>query len=274
MRLDDSDWLAVAERLAVGTRTRITHTCGSGFPLLVSSDPDRWSAWCFRCNAGGYQSKTHVRYKPVEAPAQTITAGATLPYDLEPWDALELRKGRLTGWLHNKGMHISMLPPNSVQWSESQRRLVFKVNDSLHLGRYIPMYDTDPDMQKWMLYGYRETPCVGSALPPDFGQQSCAPVIVEDILSAFKVHWATGRNCIALLGTKLNADVYLHLEGWEAPLVWLDGDAAGIKGMREAIRELRWNDYKPVPVQTPIDPKEYSGEEIRKIIVKAIGDWT
>lgn len=269
MQIDLDTWLPVAERLKVGQRIRAPHTCGAGTPLIVSNDPERYSAWCFRCNAGGYRGKTHVRYEPVERPVERSAGGATLPHDLVPWDALEGRLGRLTGWLHSKGMHISMFPEGALAWSERQRRLVLRVNANLSLGRYIKMHQSDPDMQKWMLYGYRETPAL-PALNPALIRE---PVIVEDLLSAFKVRWATGRPCIALLGTRINDDTWRHLPEGSRPLVWLDGDPAGQKGLRDALRALRWAGYTPVPVQTVLDPKEHSGLEIRDIISKSIGGF-
>lgn len=260
--LDPKDWLDVAQRLPVGRKVRTGHTCGRGQVLLVSNNPDKWSAWCFRCNAGGFESKTHVRYMPLEAPVSTSSGEFSLPRDITPWEDVGQLQGRLVQWLHNKGMHPDLFKPGTLFWSQGQRRLVIKVSDDLALGRYVPLYPNEQYPPKWLLYGKRETP----ALPPNFGYELHAPVITEDFLSSVKVNWATGRKCIALLGTSEPADLHLRLAGHKRVILWLDGDAAGQAGLRKLMRSLRWQGYTCYPVQTVLDPKEYNSVEIRRLI--------
>jgi len=92
-------------------------------------------------------------------------------------------------------------------------------------------------------------------------------VIVEDIISAIKVNLA-GYNCVALNGSSMTDVQALRIASCNGTrYVWLDGDAAGIKGARQAVTQLHLQATGDVRmVRTDNDPKTYSRDEIAQHI--------
>lgn len=87
-------------------------------------------------------------------------------------------------------------------------------------------------------------------------------VVVEDAVSAAKI--ARQSDAIPCLGSymsksKLNA---LRLLGYEQMVVWLDENK--LKESREIAEQAKWIGFTTKVVYTPLDPKEYSDEEIRE----------
>lgn len=98
-------------------------------------------------------------------------------------------------------------------------------------------------------------------------------VIVEDILSAWRINLATGIDCLALRGTnvRINDIVHKHIQlprlGEDIRIelaIWMDNDLAG----HRAARKLETLGYygKVKPIKTKQDPKTYSPENIRDIL--------
>jgi DNA primase len=84
-------------------------------------------------------------------------------------------------------------------------------------------------------------------------------VIVEDMFSAIKV----GRHlpAIALLGTELKD--MLALTMFDKYLIWLDNDKATVKVKQAKIKRRLDLLGECAIIKTPLDPKDYTDEEIR-----------
>jgi len=91
-------------------------------------------------------------------------------------------------------------------------------------------------------------------------------VITEDICSTVRV----GRvvSSVSTLGTTLSYKLAVRLfGGQEQPFyIWYDGDAAGIKGAKNAsdVFDMLGAQYRVI--RTEHDPKRYNYDEIREII--------
>jgi hypothetical protein len=62
-------------------------------------------------------------------------------------------------------------------------------------------------------------------------------IITEDLLSSYKLHRA-GYSALSLLGTSLKAPLSKLPEHTGKVMLWLDSDAAGMKGTMEVMRQL------------------------------------
>ena len=99
-------------------------------------------------------------------------------------------------------------------------------------------------------------------------------VITEDILSAIKVHQATGHTTHALMGLNLSTEVLVHLATyWDEFIVWADNDEAGqVRGAQicdrlDALGKSVLCGWMPGKK----DPKDHMMAEIRKLTYDAIG---
>jgi hypothetical protein len=84
-------------------------------------------------------------------------------------------------------------------------------------------------------------------------------VLVEDVLSAIKIHESTGLSAMALLTTSFDDDLMNRLRPFRVYL-WLDGNmlAHSVK----TVSRMRSLGIVAHHIHTPKDPKEYSHEEI------------
>lgn len=89
-------------------------------------------------------------------------------------------------------------------------------------------------------------------------------VIVEDMLSAIRVGELC--SCVALCGTSLpRTKIWDIVDLFKAAIIWLDGDAPGIKAASKIEHQLSL--YMPCKIiRSTEDPKTYSKKEIRGIL--------
>jgi 5S rRNA maturation endonuclease (ribonuclease M5) len=94
-------------------------------------------------------------------------------------------------------------------------------------------------------------------------------VLVEDAISAIRIHEATGYQTIALLGTWLPSTLIARLKGQLDPrvIIWLDSDAVG--KTINYWKMCNTLNLKTTYVNSSKDPKCYDDESIRDIIGKS-----
>ena len=103
-------------------------------------------------------------------------------------------------------------------------------------------------------------------------------VIVEDYISAIRLA-ENNVDAICLFGTSINdSDVKPVLDRWDNVVIWLDGDAAGIKGCKSIEKKLNKQinenklrfplrypqEWSIVKIRSEKDPKTYSDNEIKE----------
>lgn len=254
--LPSADWLHLAERLAVGASARVQHHCGAGAPLVVYNNTTGYSAWCHRCQLGGFRSKEYVRYSPV----QQESLRSTLPWDAVPFlDAGQAVQATAYRFFVGKGLDPNMLPVQNMLWCARTYRVIFKHPQGAS-GRVLQ----EGVHPKWVEYY-----CNGAVgAYAEFGDPSASTVVLtEDILSAIKYAYACSCRAVALLGTKLDPSLQVR----QGATVWiaLDGDAAGAKGAACTRRRLEFRGIKSHVVQIPEgkDPKDLTIRELRESLM-------
>lgn len=266
-RLADHEWLHVAERLPVGSSTRIKHVCGATPALVVHSEPTRLSAYCFRCKQWGSRSLEHRR--PVEV-VQDGRRAQRLPADYVQWDSVPLHDQQyLLRWIVSKGIDPNMLPLDRLRYSHRHYRLAFPVGDGQYMARALG--DTYP---KWSHYTASGSYCEFFELTGHPYPQGQYVVLVEDLLSAYKVHHSTGYSTFALLGTTMPAALsallaqQFQVGATVHVFVMLDGDRAGRTGAQRIMRELGFHQHSTSIVQLGdnLDPKDLTIGAIRKLL--------
>lgn len=254
--LPSSEWLHLAERLPVGQSFRTKHICGAGDALQVANRDAAYTAWCHRCQEGGYVSKTHVRYVPVkqESTRSTLPQGA-VPF-LTTDAAVQQHCYR---FFLTKGIDPNMLPLDDLLWDVVTHRVIFKHALGAS-GRVVQ----DGVFPKWIEYYIKGK----TATHAVFKGQTDAVVLTEDILSAIKYRYATGCTGVAMLGTVLPSDIRIPDEA--RVYIALDGDRAGREGAVGTRRALLFQGFEPVVVQTPDgkDPKDLTIKQLRDSLCK------
>lgn len=257
-RLDDSEWLALAERLPVGQQRRVQHSCGRTPTLVLRSLPEKLTAHCYRCKGWGSKNRTH-RVAPSlrlqERHVQYVLPDEYTLLSAEP----ESTRNFVYSFLTQKGLDPNSIPQSAL-YSPKHGRVCFDLGE----GRYIArtLYDAVP---KWVQY--TEQPEYGKFAT--VGASTSVRVLTEDYLSALKVQACTGLQTTALLGTSLSdCLLYELVQTQQTVLVFLDGDAAGRTGAINVLKTLRLVGTMCRIVHLPPnkDPKDLQIQELRSLL--------
>lgn len=251
--LPRDEWLSQAQRLPVGQSRRIRHGAEASSAMVVRNEYDKWSAYCHRCGEGGVVFKEHQRLSDAE---QFQTPRQNWPADAVPLqDASRWLRNRAYDLLVQKGIDPgTMLVGVPCMLSQSTQRLILGTRWGW-IGRAL----TPNVHPKWIEYR-------GRGGFPSWGQHirdatlHSHVILVEDFLSALKLHWAlqgTNYSALAILGTKIHQRLVMTLLD-HSVLFMLDGDRAGRDGARKGMRQLRALGIPCAEVQLPEgkDPKD------------------
>lgn len=227
--------------------------------LYIKRGPDGWMFYCHHCNAKGYLRTADKMYR---AP-RTLLPSDVLPHspmttvvqglcedkyegDLNKWPV----EARI--WWLSYGLDETDAKHHNVQWVDETQRL-FMPCGGTWVGRGF-----DRDGAKYLHYKVSDA---GEFVSLPYGDHRM--VIVEDTVSAFKVHKA-GLNALALLGTTANArDIHL-VSYYKSVYIWLDPDTAGQMGAVKVYKQLSGMVDMVCNINAA-QPKECSLEEIRRL---------
>ena len=95
-------------------------------------------------------------------------------------------------------------------------------------------------------------------------------VITEDLLSAWRVHWATGMSAVAAQGVSLDRKALARLPDLFAA-VWLDPDKYGANGSARIANDLGAFGIEVAQIRTDLDPKYYDNAAIREVLLDQWG---
>lgn len=245
--LPTSEWLHLAKRVPLGRSDRTYHGRENRPNLVVYNNESEWSAYCHRCHRAGRVSKEYVVYgAPADAKAPDLSpprdaVPVLVPGQFSEYDTAVAR------FLVSKGVVPSMLPP--LRYSCTRKRIVLTAGEAI-LGRDI----TGLSLMKWVHYSGARFVRLGPA--------SSISILVEDTLSAYKVHKALPQyQVVACLGTRLSVQLKLVLQGVIA--VMFDGDQAGHIGAADARRELPGRHVLVRCAPDGLDPKDMTIAHIR-----------
>lgn len=269
--LPDSDWLPHAERLKVGTRTRVSHECGEGNALLIVRMQDKSTAYCFRCGGTGFKRE----YEDLEAKLERTRTERTNEHKVR--STIELPESRVydtTGWplwdkvwFFKMGLSLQMIGELGLYWCPDIGRVVLPIMED---GRAV----------YWMARSTtREPKWLTPNIPKDgivarYGEgKGDTIVLCEDPLSAYKVGLAT--EAWSLLGTHLHNKVLMKLvERGQRVATWLDNDTGrsnghnpGQEAASKIAARLRAFGLEHRNIITPRDPKNYPKEFIQEKVL-------
>ncbi len=259
--LDPASWLALAQALPEGGKSRVDHDCGSGRTMIVDHKEDCWSAWCHRCSMPGFVPKPKpsfaerlARLKEQRAVEREAAADARppMPADFDPsnWP-LPARV-----WLYKAGLDNGAIQRLGFYWHERMQRVVMPVFVGDRMV-YWQARGFNPDMPKY----------INPPIDKPVFKQGSGPVLVlcEDMLSTVRVGEVAEAWCA--MGTSLTDTAIAAILSRRKPVkVWLDSDGAGVKGRRKYVPKLRAYGIDAIAIRSDRDPKLYSREAICSIL--------
>lgn len=169
---------------------------------------------------------------------------------------------RALEWLKKYSISALEIQHYNLLWDIHKESLVFPLFDEsgqiiLTNSRY---FGDDPGHPKYITNGHKaeNTIFIKNNSTPD------SLVLVEDFVSALKV--ARFASCLPLFGVTISASVVKWASGrFKHIRVWLDMD----KASQSLLEASKMSQYVPDTrvILTPLDPKEYSNNDILSILV-------
>jgi len=177
---------------------------------------------------------------------------------LLPEDAIDIIPEHAEQWLAKYDLTTIDFSGCQVLYSYEKELLIFAFYDDdnnllMYQGRY---FGDNKEYSKYHTRGAKDFLCI-------LGPKTDTITVVEDILSATKVSKVTTVLC--LFGSSINTDTAKRLcRIYRNLVIWLDMDKS-----KEALQYR--NRYLPLfnearVIMTPLDPKEYSTDEISRIL--------
>lgn len=262
-------------------KVRVNHIAddcsgGSDSMIVERCEDGTATSYCFRCGGRGfirgdayYKQPTH-RNKSVDGTTAdgageagrypTGSSGRIIPEDLtDMWTAFPVEARH---WLMKAGVSSSPV----IKWSDEREALYITVlqgslvtTGTKHVGYVIrgfnPKYYLTNTDCKEEFYGHYICPT----------SKHKTVVLVEDVLSAMRV--SELHDAVCLLGVHAKPAVLTKLFscGYTDAIVFLDGDNTQVKmKARQLAKRLCWMNTRIV--ETGRDPKDYSKEELDKLL--------
>ena len=219
-------------------------------------------AYCHHCNESGFVKDNAGRLS-------TWTHKETAPAGMrsnKPILAALTTEGKV--WLHNNYCNPEDKLFSGVIGEQSKVALTLCNPQGEHVGWQVRnlLINATP---KYTTY-YSNNDYKGD--PSWFHIASKTLVITEDYLSAYRVHKNTGFSSVALLRTSLSDRTLMQINdlNFEAVVIWLDPDEAGIQGAKKAYKKL--NHFLPTTTMIAIygcdkEPKECTPAELASILI-------
>lgn len=230
--------------------------------LYIKRDGNRWLFYCHHCgNRGahlreGYVYRAHEINVDAEAlPSSRSTATDLLRvlessahglHDIDSWSSDAIK------WWTKYGFTLTDSLTFRAQYNTSDGRLWLKAGYNLWQGRgfntkgmkYYTVGDITADTRQ---SGRTSTDTL---------------VLVEDILSAYKIRLA-GGNALALLGTHLKPHHHSLIAPYNKIVIMMDGDSAGRKAAVDIYKTLSITNKDVITVFEKEQPKEMSMEQLQ-----------
>jgi hypothetical protein len=285
-----------SQRWTLGQSVRITHVgCSDGKDpaLSITRSVCGWLYHCYRCGeASGFISSERCTPEDVlkqvnllnDEPAYEVVESVQFPSDAlsivnVTANKIELSPTVPSGvftWLWRYHVSTVMMAKYDLKWSPSYQRLIFPLYDTIllsggevgikllgWLGRdVVPRTKAErreKKIPKWLTKRNKSS----KHFYYHIVSESTSIVIVEDVVSAIRVHEATGFNTLALNTTFLPTKILLRLRPYKTYL-WLDGNM--LKKMTDYASKCSALGVKVKLIHTTRDPKEYGVVNILNIL--------
>lgn len=223
---------------------------------------DDGSEWCFGCQSyTPPKGQVIVQRHLDKRPKAEIYRKVNLPEDALPYLPVHAQE-----WLNKYKLTKEEINALSPLYSFEKDLLIFPVYAQgeviMYQGRY---FGDKPKHPKYLTYGAKD-------VLHFVGPESGVVTVTEDVISAVKVAYASRTTVMPLWGSFLSLQMANRLSKRFMQLnIWLDYDktAESIK-MRQIYAPLFQH---CVSINTKLDPKEYSHEEISRLIEQAKAGW-
>lgn len=236
--------------------------------MVVTRKTDGLVYFCQRCGDKGFVNMNNLAPKDVakvvkniickdDVAKSKIVKNMELPYDAMPiekenkevpWEAL--------AWFMQYGLDPY---DYEVYWSTYYQRVLFPIYGGEELVGWVGrrIYEEGSKYITRKKEGHER-------LLFRIGSDPGNVVFTEDIISAIKVHEATGFTCIALLTTHITVNTVRPYKKAQMYL-WLDGDMM-TKSVKK-VQSLCQFGCKIKSIRTELDPKKYTKYEIREYLL-------
>lgn len=176
-----------------------------------------------------------------------------------PWDFTLDIPQRQQLWLE-RWLTTDEVKSNGIGYSHDMSRIIF------------PVYDMEGGLMYWQGRNtegvkpkYKNVRATGKSIFYASGDlESASVVLVEAIISSIVV--GRSQHAVALLGAYIDQSTVRFLRRYEQVYVWLDPDKAA-ESIRMALHISRSIGIPCRPLLTKLKPKEYSVEEVEKILL-------
>lgn len=258
---------ALDRGLTAGRKVRIDHECGDGRTLMVSHDGSKIRGYCFRCKEPLFHELTLTLAERAALMSSRLqaTTEAAASLDLPGEGAERLMHphdwpAAARVWLYDAGLNDDIIREWGIYWLASMNRVV------------VPIEQWD-GTDAWLARDVSPKPALKYLFPQGMrrngGAHFChsavydAIVVVEDVLSAYRISKAGDSAAIALLGTSADNALLLDLvreyrEYGVQILTWLDPDQWGQRGARDIATRLGRYDVPVRNIVSGQDPKVYT----------------
>ncbi len=247
------DWQEIAKSLRIGQSRKIP-CCGSSPSTYVSqTDHGLRLGPCFRCGHTEFVKHGKRSASEILAARRALPSNATftLPSTAVPISS-ETVPSPARLWFLKHGITPEQADDWGCRWDGDtgdgegrtpSRRVLIPVEGG-YLSRAVL-----GERPKWVNFCPKDIGCVR------FHRTGASRVVVvEDVLSAYKVYLA-GYASICALGTTITTQTRLALCEYERITGWFDDDAAGDKAWTKLRQAMRLNTGTLDRVITPDDPK-------------------
>lgn len=247
-------WTQVASALAFGQSRKIPH-CGPDASASVSNHPRGMRLYCHRCGEKDFRphEKASLDYMLTAMAAEEVVTSGKFP------ECVSLTSGvpsEALLWGLRCGLSPEVLESLGFGWNSRMSRVVYP---HLVLG--------EPD-GRWgaraVFKGQnpKYIAARGESLPWSIGE-SDRVVVVEDVLSAIKVHRA-GYAAVAATGTSIDPMKFVSaFPKVRMAAIWMDPDTPGRNAAGKLRKSLAAFGIETRTVQSGKDPKYYTRAEIR-----------
>lgn len=250
-------WTQVAGALAFGQSRKIPH-CGPDASASVSNHPRGMTLYCFRCGEKDFRAheKASLDYLLNAMAAEEAQAASQYP-TITPLTGGVPSEARL--WGLRCGLSPEVLESHGFGWNSRMSRVVYP-----HLalgepdGRWGARAVFKGQVPKYIA-------ARGESLPWSIGE-SDRVVVVEDVLSAIKVHRA-GYAAVAATGTSIDPMKFVStFPSVRRVDIWLDPDTPGRNAAGKLRKSLAAFGIETRTIQSGKDPKYYTRAEIRNAV--------
>lgn len=253
--------------MSVGQSIRVPHkVCSPCRDMIVTRKQTGVHAYCFRCKESMWyspESYTREDLSLIKKKSLDTVSNGKLPDDFTTSIPVEKRV-----WFYKYGVTDALISKHGFGYSPSLDRLVMPYYNKSGSLAFMQMRSNDPTaVPKYVSMVNTQCMFEVNTLNPLLPE---AVVLTEDILSAVKVGQV--QTSASLLGTSFlpgyTDSPYINNNEHTLFILWLDPDKAGKVGSATIAKKLSLLGKRTYVLETERDPKCYSKEQIRNLLLK------